>query len=128
MASPRDPTQFTLESAERIANVVRAAELSAPEARPLSFSPVIESKRSVIRFATYTATTNWSVVGFAGPTNTNNTKTIRFAFPTTTPFQTALCVNHMAPLPIVSTNAAQAQQVVLALKDGGMWRLIGAQA
>lgn len=35
--APRDPVQFTYESAERIANVVRAAETSAVPAAPLTF-------------------------------------------------------------------------------------------
>ena len=127
MTKPRDPTQFTRESAERIANVVRSVELSAQPARPLTFSPVFNAAAgSSVRFATYTATTNWTVVNVTSATNANNTKVIQFAFPTTTPFQTALCVNHMAPMPLISTNATNAQQIVLALKDGGMWRLIGA--
>lgn len=132
MSSPREPTQFTRESAERIANVVRSAELAAPQARPLTFGVRMSSPPagSSVRFAHYTATSNWHVVSTTGATTTNNTKTIQFAFPTTTPFQTALCVNHMAPMPLISTvaTATQAVQVVLALKDGGMWRLIGAQA
>jgi len=119
---------FTKPAAERIAKVVRAVEGGDRDAGPLTFGVRMASPAagSSVRFATYTATTNWSVVGFSGSTNANNTKTIQFAFPTTTPFQTALCVNHMAPMPLVSTNATAAQQVVLALKDGGMWRLIGA--
>jgi hypothetical protein len=121
---------FTKPAAERIAKVVRAVEGGDRDAGPLTFGVRMSSPPagSSVRFATYTATTNWSVVGFAGSTNTNNTKTIQFSFPTTTPFQTALCVNHMAPMPLISTNATNAQQIVLALKDGGMWRLIGAQA
>jgi hypothetical protein len=34
---PRDAVQFTLESAERIADVVRAAELATPQGKPLTF-------------------------------------------------------------------------------------------
>lgn len=34
---PTDAVQFTYESAERIANVVRAAELAVPQGRPLTF-------------------------------------------------------------------------------------------
>ena len=120
---------FTKPAAERIAKVVRAVEGGDRDTGPLQFGVRMSAPAgSSVRFATYTATSNWSVVGFSGSTNTNNTKTIQFAFPTTTPYQTALCVNHMAPLPLVTTNATAATQIVLALKDGGMWRLVGAQA
>ena len=119
---------FTRPAAERIAKAVRAVEGGDRDTGPLTFGARMSSPPagSSVRFAHYTATTNWSVVNVTSATNANNTKVIQFAFPTTTPFQTALCVNHMAPLPLVSTNAANAQQLVLALKDGGMWRLIGA--
>ena len=123
---------FTKPAAERIAKVVRAVEGGDRDCGPLTFGARMSSPPagSSVRFATYTATTNWSVATVTAVTTTNNTKTIQFAFPTTTPFQTALCVNHMAPMPLISTvaTATQAVQVVLALKDGGMWRLIGAQA
>lgn len=55
MTSPRDPTQFTRESAERIANVVRAAELGYPRARPLVFDRVDQAQKAKpFRVATFT--------------------------------------------------------------------------
>ena len=74
MSSPRDPTQFTRESAERIANVVRAAELSAPAARPLNFERVDFSRSRVFRVATYTGA--WSI---------GSSKVVTFKYQTATP-------------------------------------------
>jgi hypothetical protein len=123
---------FTKPAAERIAKVVRTVEQGDRNGAALTFGavPPQATAGSSVKFATYTATTNWLVVGFTSQTNTNNTKTIQFAFPTTTPFITALCVNHLSPLPLMTTvaTAAIAMQRVLVLKDGGMWRLIGAQS
>ena len=51
----RDAVQFTRESAERIANVVRAAELTPRSGSPLNFGAVLESpRRRVFRMATFT--------------------------------------------------------------------------
>lgn len=50
----RDAVQFTRESAERIANVVRAAEVGAFRGRGLNFDPVLEQNRRVFRMATFT--------------------------------------------------------------------------
>lgn len=123
---------FTKPAAERIAKVVRTVEGGDRDAGPLSFGVRTSSPPagSSVRFATYTATTGWAVVGYSGATNTNNTKTIQFAFPTTTPFVTALCVNHLSPIPLMTTVATSsiAVQRILVLKDGGQWRLIGAQS
>lgn len=124
---------FTRPAAQRIARVVRTVESGDRAQQGLSFariSPSTPSAGSSVRFATWTATSNWSVVNFTSATNTQNTKKVQFAFPTATPFQTALCVNHLAPLPLVTTvaTAAIALQRVLVLKESGMWRLIGAQA
>jgi hypothetical protein len=53
--SARDAVQFTRESAERIANVVRAAELTPTRGRAMSFDPVLESpRRRVFRMGTFT--------------------------------------------------------------------------
>lgn len=58
--SDRDAVQFTRESAERIANVVRAAELTPRGGRPLSFEPLaMASGRKTFRMATFTGA--WSV-------------------------------------------------------------------
>ena len=54
MSKPLDPTQFTRESAERIARVVRAAELATPSARPLTFEPLFDLKKvKQFRIAVY---------------------------------------------------------------------------
>jgi hypothetical protein len=53
--SARDPVQFTRESAERIANVVRAAELTPTPGRRLNFDAILESpRRRVFRMGTFT--------------------------------------------------------------------------
>ena len=50
----RDAVQFTRESAERIANVVRAAELTPRGGAPLNFGAVLESpRRRVFRVGSY---------------------------------------------------------------------------
>jgi len=52
--------QFTLESAERIADVVRAAELATPQGRPLTFDAApAAAKAKMIRAATFTG--SWAV-------------------------------------------------------------------
>lgn len=75
MTKPRDPTQFTRESAERIANVVRSVELSAPPARPLNFERVdVVQKAKTFRICTYTGA--WSI---------GDAKTVTFKYQTATP-------------------------------------------
>jgi hypothetical protein len=109
MASPRDPTQFTLESAERIANVVRAAELSTPEARPLSFAREdFFRNRKVFRVATFTGA--WSI---------NATKTVTFRNQTATP-NTVAAMNLFFPFS-AATNATTDCAIA---KDGTAWFLI----
>jgi hypothetical protein len=108
MSSPRDPTQFTRESAERIANVVRAAELASPVARPLSFEPLIDArKQKAFRVCTFTGA--WSI---------NDTKTVTFRNQTTTP-NTVAAVNLFFPFPA----PASATDCAIA-KDGTAWFLI----
>ena len=109
MASPRDPTQFTLESAERIANVVRAAELSVPEARPLSFAREdFFRNRKIFRICTFTG---------AWPTGVE--KVITFKYQTATP-NTASAVNLFFP---VTSTATGSTDCAIA-KDGTAWFLI----
>lgn len=75
MTSPRDPTQFTRESAERIAKVVRAAELSYPRSRPLAFDRAdAPPMRKVFRIATFT-----------GPWPIGTDKEVTFKYVTETP-------------------------------------------
>jgi len=53
--SARDAVQFTRESAERIANVVRAAELTPTPGRGLKFEAIQQSaSRKTFRMATFT--------------------------------------------------------------------------
>ena len=107
MASPRDPTQFTRESAERIANVVRAAELASPAARPLSFERVdTPQKQRLFRVCTFTGA--WSI---------NATKTVTFKNQTATP-NTVAAVNLFCGLdPSGSCDVSIA-------KEGTAWYLV----
>jgi hypothetical protein len=108
MASPRDPTQFTLESAERIAKVVRAAELSAPEARPLLFDREdFFRNRKVFRICTFTG---------AWPTGVE--KVVTFKYQTQTP-NTASAMNLFYPI----AKTAAAGDCAIA-KDGNAWFLV----
>jgi hypothetical protein len=70
-------------------------------------------------------------------TNSSNIKTIQFVYPTATAVvsgvtvgipngQTATCLNHMALLPSLSTNATAALSFITVAKEAGQWRLIGA--
>jgi hypothetical protein len=102
-----EPTQFTRESAERIANVVRAAELASPVARPLSFEPLIDArKQKVFRVCTFTGA--WSI---------NDTKTVTFKNQTATP-NTVAAVNLFCGL-----SPAAACDVSIA-KEGTAWYLV----
>jgi hypothetical protein len=108
MTRPLDPTQFTRESAERIANVVRAAELASPAARPLSFDRVdTPQKQRLFRVCTFTGA--WSI---------NDTKTVTFRNQTATP-NTVAAVNLFFPFPA----PASATDCAIA-KDGTAWYLI----
>jgi hypothetical protein len=107
MTRPRDPTQFTRESAERIANVVRAAELASPAARPLSFDPLFDArKQKLFRVATFTGA--WAI---------NATKTVTFKNQTATP-NTASVTNLFFPI------ASSAGSDCGIAKEGTAWFLI----
>ena len=109
MARPRDPTQFTRESAERIANVVRAAELATPGARPLNFEREDFFRNAkIFRVATYTGA--WSI---------NASKTVTFKYQTATP-NTATVLNLFFP---VTSTAAGSRDCAIA-KDGTGWFLV----
>lgn len=106
-----EPTQFTRESAERIANVVRAAELASPAARPLSFERVdTPQKQRLFRVCTFTGA--WSI---------NATKTVTFKNQTATP-NTVAAVNLFAAI-----TAASGSRNCAIGKDGTAWYLIAAQ-
>lgn len=86
--SSRDAVQFTRESAERIANVVRAAELAPTTTRPLRFDPIVQgTSAQPFRLATYTG--SW-LIGAAN--------TVTFANQTMTP-NTVLASNYFFDLP-----------------------------
>lgn len=109
MSTPRDPTQFTRESAERIGRVVRAAELATPVARPLNFEAIPAMRNpKVFRVATYTGA--WSI---------NATKTVTFKYQTATP-NTATVLNLFFP---VANTAAGSRDCAIA-KEGTSWFLV----
>lgn len=84
MSNPLDPTQFTRDSAGRIARVVRAAELAAPAASPLNWEPVLDPRKiKLFRVAEYTAP--WpiqtdNIVTFKNQTATPNTASVTNLF------------------------------------------------
>jgi len=91
---PQDAVQFTFESAERIADVVRAAELATPQGKPLTFEARFPDRMpKQVRAATFSG--SWvinsnKVVQFSNaPTATANvtnlTWPINFAQPPNTP-------------------------------------------
>lgn len=53
---PSDAVQFTLESAQRIAGVIRAAELAVPAAAPLTFKRPILPERKIFRVGEFDGT------------------------------------------------------------------------
>lgn len=114
MTRGRDPTQFTRESAERIARVVRAAELGAFSARPVAFERIDPpAKSKIFRVAYYTG--DWSIGGlkivtFKNVTNTPNTATVMNLF-----------------LPIQAATGATARDCAIA-KEGTNWYLLQSQA
>jgi hypothetical protein len=106
--SGRDAVQFTRESAERIANVVRATELTPTRGRPLSFEAMPPSaSRKTFRIATFTGA--WSI---------NGTKTVTLRGSTAT----LSAVNLFAEI----TAPSGAKNCAVA-KDGTAWYLIAAQ-
>jgi hypothetical protein len=104
---PFDAVQFTRESAERIAGVVRAAETAAPSASPLTFEkrfPVKTSK--TVRVGTFSGT--WPV---------GSTKTVTFS---NAPTATAAVINLTWPI-----DAEQIEGTpCVAGKDGTAWYLV----
>ena len=103
----RDAVQFTRESAERIANVVRAAELTPRGGSPLNFGAVLESpRRRVFRMATFTG--EWSI---------GSAKTVTFRNQTTTP-NTVSATNLFWPIP------GGPQRDCSIARDGTAWYLL----
>jgi hypothetical protein len=110
MSKPQEPTQFTRESAERIARVVRAAELAVPQARPLTFDRVEVLKNSKL-FRVCTFTGAWSI---------GSAKTVTFRNVTSTP-NTVSAVNLFFPVAPLSTVSSINCAVA---KDGSQWYLV----
>jgi hypothetical protein len=110
MTTPRDRVQFTRESAERIASVVRQVELTPTGGRPMSFEPVqSQSQVKPFRMATFTAA--WG---------TGTSQVLTFKNQTTTP-NTVAAFNQLydvAPL-----NTAQPQTCAIA-KEGTAWYFV----
>ena len=104
--SPRDPAQFTRESADRIAAVVRSAELTPPSARPLNFGSAPVSQRKVFRVCTFTGA--WAI---------GSSRTVTFKNQTATP-NTVSATNLFWPLPENGT-----RDCAIA-KDGTAWYLL----
>jgi hypothetical protein len=104
---PADAVQFTYESAERIANVVRAAETTPPSASPLTFDKRFADRPpKQVRIGTFSGA--WAV---------NATKTVTFKFVTETP-NTALVTNLVCGLsPSGSCDVSIA-------RDGSAWFLL----
>jgi hypothetical protein len=121
---------FTKGAAERIGKVVREVEAGNRDLGPLTFGPRVGGTSGTpIRLAYYTATSNWFVALPGAATSTSNTQKIQFAFPTGQTAATALCVNNIAFLPLLTTNAtaAAAVRTILVFKEAGEWRLMGAR-
>jgi hypothetical protein len=110
MSKPTDATQFTLESAERIARVVRAAELGSPQARALTFDRVdVQRKDTVFRVCTFTGA--WSI---------DSAKTVTFRNVTSTP-NTVSAYNLFCDLPNYGQRACSVA------KAGTAWYLVASQ-
>ena len=91
---PFDAVQFTRESAERVARVVRDAETTPPSAAPLTFARVPSPAQHRVQLARYTATTAWLK---------NTVKQVIFVTANTSAIQftgiTATAINRFAIIP-----------------------------
>jgi hypothetical protein len=104
---PFDAVQFTRESAERVARVVRQAELTPAAASPLTFRKVTPADtKKTIRMATFTGA--WPIGG---------NKNVTFKYVTDTP-NTAMVTNLVCGL-----NPAASCDVSIA-RDGTSWFLL----
>jgi hypothetical protein len=112
MTTPRDAVQFTRESADRIAGVVRTLELTPARGAALEFEAVQQSGKGQRAFRVCTFTGAWSI---------NGTKTVTFRNQTSTP-NTVSAVNLFANI----ATRASARNCAIA-KDGTAWYLIAAE-
>lgn len=104
---PQDAVQFTLESAERIADVVRAAELATPQGRPLTFEARFpERMPKQVRAATFTG--SWAI---------NASKVVTFKY---APTATQAVTNLSWP---ISHNHATPENCIVG-REGTSWWLV----
>jgi hypothetical protein len=113
MSTPRDPVQFTRESADRIAGVVRTLELTPASGAPLNFQAVIPGNASkVFRVASFTAV--W---------NTGTEQVVTLVNQTSTP-NTVSATNLLYRVePLSSTEP----QVCVIAKEGSAWYYVNTQ-
>lgn len=105
--TPLDAVQFTRESAERIAGIVRAAELTPPQATPLTFEPYLEGRHpKQVRAAM-----------FSGAWPIGSSKVVTFS---NLPTATATVQNISWPI----TNNGYANEPCVVGRDGTSWYLV----
>lgn len=105
--TPLDAVQFTRESAERIAGIVRAAELTPPQATPLTFEPYLEGRHpKQVRAAM-----------FSGAWPIGSSKVVTFS---NLPTATATVQNISWPI----TNNGYANEPCVVGRDGTSWYLL----
>lgn len=104
---PSSPVQFTLESAERIANVVRSAEVTPATAAPLSFAKRFPERiPKQVRAATFSG--SWPI---------GSVKSVTF---TSLPTATANVTNLSWPI----TSSGYSNEPCIVGKDGTAWYLV----
>jgi hypothetical protein len=104
---PADAVQFTLESAERIANVVRAAETTPPSASPLTFDKRFpERVPKQVRVATFSGA--WAI---------DSSKTVTFKY---APTATVNAVNLSWPITLPGYTA----ETCIVGREGTNWWLV----
>lgn len=104
---PADAVQFTYESAQRIASVVRAAELSTPNASPLTFDRRIDGRMpKQVRVAAFSG--SWAI-------GVSKTVTFKYA-----PTATVNAVNLSWPI----TLTAYSNEDCLVGREGTNWWLV----
>ena len=104
---PFDAVQFTRESAERIAGVIRSAELAVPAAAPLRFERRVPEKMpKQVRAATFTG--SWAI---------NASKVVTFSY---TPTATQAVTNLSWPI----THNHSTPENCLVGREGTSWWLV----
>ena len=111
MTTPRDAVQFTRESADRIAGVVRTLELTPARGAALNFEAVQSSRQQKV----------FRVCTFTGAWAKTSIKTVTFRGVTSTP-NTASATNLFAAI----ATAAGSRNCAIA-RDGTAWYLIAAE-